>query len=275
MRWLFGLLLLANLVLYLWTTTQPSVQSGEAASLPATVPGVPALKLVREQRAQTTVAEARDAKSPPAPAEAIAPPAEAAVPEDNTPPPVQRPAEQPVEPPSPPPPDTAEQSAAATPPPTPEPVADQCLRMGPFRAEGRARAAGRYLTERRVYTSLTTEGEARDARYIVYLPPAHSRAAALDRLRELQAKGIDSFILGGELKNAISLGVFSQRESALRLMDQMHGRGYPVELSSQERTTPTYWLELGPKNSGRLTDALAEAVAHRYPEARRWDRPCP
>ncbi len=272
MRWLFGLLLLANLVLFLWPNATPTARDRVPASVPATVPGVPPLELVGERAAAQPAAAQEESPRPTA--ESSAAPTPVSAPEPVAPPaPAPTPVASAGEPTG-----AAPDAAEEKPPAAPDVQAEQegsCTRLGPFRAEDRARSAARYLAERRVYTAVASEGEAHDARYIVYLPSPGSRAAALERLRELKAKGIDSFVLGGALNNAISLGVFSQRESAMRLMAEMETRGYAVKLSSQERETPTYWLELGPKNSGRLSEALAQAVQRRYPEAHSWDRPCP
>lgn len=276
MRWLFGSLLLANLVLFLWDSTQPTVYQGAPAPLPATVAGVAPLVLVGEQRALPTsppaqLAEAATAAVPQSESQPFA--TEPEVPA-KAPAPTEQPEPEPTPAPAPP------AVSAPTPPPEPEPVvapviAAECTRFGPFSDEDRARAAARFLAGQNVYATLTTEGETRDARYIAYLPAADSRAAALERLRELKAKGIDSFIMGGAFNNAISLGVFSQQESALRLVTQMERRGYAVKIYSQERESAIHWLELGPRNTDRMSRELAATLTKRYPEARYEARSCP
>lgn len=313
MRWLFGLLLLANLVLYLWSTSRPS-SAVVTAIPPATVAGVPSLVLVGERDQATPVPVAAESTPSSAPSQesvAVSAPAEtrdepraetkSSAPvetaqemtqpstgnEDTTRP--QRDAEpeptsvtttQAASPEPEAAPATAFDTQAAPaepePEPAPEPVAvSECARIGPFEDEERARAASRDLAAQRVYVTLSAEGEARDPRYIVYLPATSSRAAALEKLRELKANGIDSFIMGGDFRNAISLGVFSQAESAQRLMASMERRGYQTRLYSQERETQVFWLELGPKNTERLSQGLLTTLAQRYLPARYEARPCP
>ncbi len=282
MRWLFGILLLANLILFLWDSTQPAVNQGAPAPLPATVAGVAPLVLVGEQRALPTSppAQLAEAATPAVPQSESQPlttepevtPAKVA----EAPVPPEQPEPEPTPAPAPAPPPVS----APTPSPEPEPVVApavtaECTRFGPFSDEDRARAAARFLAGQNVYATLATEGETRDARYIAYLPAADSRAAALERLRELKAKGIDSFIMGGAFNNAISLGVFSQQESALRLVAQMERRGYAVKIYSQERASAIHWLELGRRNTDRMSRELAATLTRRYPEARYEARSCP
>lgn len=280
MRWLFGLLLLANLVLFLWQSTGPSASRGSPSLPPATMAGVPTLVLVGERRGTpaTAAAETTETVREPVPEpRATAAPIVVAGPESET---VEPPTAEPQVAPTSRPDASTEQTARASDPPEPAPieppaVATECVRLGPFASEGEARAAARYLSNRRVYPTLAVEGEERDLRYIVYLPAAPSRAAALERLRELKAKGIDSFVMGGSLRNAISLGVFSQHESAQRLIREMEERGYQVEIHEQRRESPVYWLELGPKNTDRLSRELAAALKRRYPDASLEAGSCP
>lgn len=86
----------------------------------------------------------------------------------------------------------------------------------------------------------------------VYLPVYADRERALKVLRELQSKGVDSFIVGeGEDENAISLGYFASEESAEGLQVKMNNAGYPAQVRATARTVTEYWVYLRP---GSLTD---------------------
>lgn len=79
----------------------------------------------------------------------------------------------------------------------------------------------------------------------VYLPAFPSRDEALKVLRELQSRGVDSFIVGeGEDENAISLGYFTSEESAEGLRVKMNNAGYPAEVRRTARTVTEYWVYL-------------------------------
>lgn len=83
----------------------------------------------------------------------------------------------------------------------------------------------------------------RDRLNWVYLPPQARREDALGALRELQSRGVDSFIVAeGEDANAVSLGYFSSEESARGLQVRMRDAGYPAEVRETWRETVEYWV---------------------------------
>ncbi|GAB1269939.1 SPOR domain-containing protein [Aurantivibrio infirmus] len=83
--------------------------------------------------------------------------------------------------------------------------------------------------------------------YWVYLPPLAARKAANDMWRELQAKGIDSYvILKGELENGISFGMFSQQKLAEQRLKDMKANGYAAELQEITRSYKENWVVLPP-----------------------------
>lgn len=71
------------------------------------------------------------------------------------------------------------------------------------------------------------ESVAGDTRYWVYIPPAKNFDAAKKMLAKLQAKKIDSFIMGsGENEMAISLGYFVADEQAKNLQKSLEQKGF-------------------------------------------------
>ncbi len=94
----------------------------------------------------------------------------------------------------------------------------------------------------------------------VYLPPYGTRERALTVLGELQARGVDSFIVKtGEDANAISLGYFSSADSAEGLRVKMRNAGYPAFVRETSRPVTEYWLYLPEAAAGapELEDFLA------------------
>ena len=77
---------------------------------------------------------------------------------------------------------------------------------------------GNKLTQRQVeYTS----------GFWVYMPPAKTRAASDKKSAELQARGVDHFIVleSGKWHNAISLGVFKTDDAAHKFLDKLSAQG--------------------------------------------------
>lgn len=118
------------------------------------------------------------------------------------------------------------------------------------------------------------EGEESVERYWVLLPPMASRAAAFRVDRALRSRGIrDLQVLGAEdRENAISLGLYRERESAERRVRQIRDMGYEPKLEVLERARAAFWIDY---RSAQAPDARWEAVLVRHPRARHETRPCP
>lgn len=118
----------------------------------------------------------------------------------------------------------------------------QCWLLGPFDARTgaqdlrtRLRANGVDIDINKLATPIAPD-------YWVYVEPQVSRRAAVQLLRELQARKIDSFIVSeGELQNAISLGIFSKEESAQRVLAKHQGQDYPVSMTTIPRQIDEFW----------------------------------
>lgn len=103
--------------------------------------------------------------------------------------------------------------------------------------------------------------------YWVYLKPAENRRAALRRLAELQARGIDSYVIPkGEVENGISLGMFSQENLAKARLAEMVAIGLEPYLDTIERTYRETWVMLNPgeerKMSNLTWDRVMEGLNH-------------
>jgi len=84
----------------------------------------------------------------------------------------------------------------------------------------------------------------------VYLPPLASQKQALRKLKELQHRKIDSYIITeGELQNGISLGLFSQQDSVDRLVANLKKKQIDPEIKVLDRTRTEYWV-LAPTDAG-------------------------
>jgi hypothetical protein len=101
------------------------------------------------------------------------------------------------------------------------------------------------LSQSRYQASIQALQVERDRLHWVYLPASDDKAQALRLLRELQGKGVDSFIVAeGVDANAISLGYFSSADSARGLMVKMQSAGYPADIRETSREATEYWLRV-------------------------------
>jgi hypothetical protein len=97
--------------------------------------------------------------------------------------------------------------------------------------------------------------------YWVHLGPMRSRKEALDTLRELQSKKIDSFLITeGELVNGISLGFFTREELAQAVQRQRRDQGYEAKIRQIPRFSQQLWEVLDAEQYSRFSDALWQKV---------------
>lgn len=130
-----------------------------------------------------------------------------------------------------------------------------CTLIGPFPALLRAE----YFIER--LAALDVKGVVQEMEipgevgYWVFLPSQDTRKQAFATLRELQAKGIDSYVIPkGELENGISFGMFSQAELAEQRLKDMRNQGYPAELKEITRTYRETWVVIQPGVAKQLDE---------------------
>ncbi|WNO09688.1 SPOR domain-containing protein [Teredinibacter sp. KSP-S5-2] len=81
--------------------------------------------------------------------------------------------------------------------------------------------------------------------YWVYLEPEATRKEAYRRLSEIQARGVDSYVIPkGELENGISLGVYSKESLAQDRFKKMKALGLEPKFKTIERTQREFWVML-------------------------------
>lgn len=234
MRWIFILLVAANLGLLAWYMTagsQPSV----VAVLPANDDDTSGITLVGE-----------------ATPEQLAPSAPVSAPE---PPPASVRA--------------ADENLA--------PTSKLCTLVGPFEEAYQGEDVARRLQALQVEAALQEIEMQGQMRYWVYLAPLNSSQEAFRKLRELQAAGIDSYVIPkGSLENGISFGIFSEMERARTLAEELQQKGFSVEFREEPQTYLERWVVAGPAGEG--VDQIAQAFWHQlqvdYPEIGRRQNLC-
>jgi hypothetical protein len=93
----------------------------------------------------------------------------------------------------------------------------------------------------------------------VHIPPQSNRQQSLRLLRELQGRGIDSYIITqGDLAEGISLGLFRNGTSAQNLAQKMQDLNYKVVIKEVSRGEKELWLEF--PQVTQLTEAMRKRV---------------
>jgi len=140
----------------------------------------------------------------------------------------------------------------------------RCYALGPFAGASEAAAAARALSAPGTDSGTTRRSTAEEQiGFWVLLPPPESRAAAVEKVRELRGRGIDSFVVTrGGPPNSISLGVFGQRSAADKHAQQLRAKGLAAVVEPRVRSREEYWLDFdGPAAQQVSQDAVAELSA--------------
>ncbi|MBY6191737.1 hypothetical protein KUV22_14985 [Microbulbifer agarilyticus] len=141
--------------------------------------------------------------------------------------------------------------AAAAQPPVPpvaeaDTVADPlCTMVGPFDEAYQGEDVVRRLQALQVEADLRDIEMQGQMRYWVYLAPLNSSKDAFRKLRELQAAGVDSYVIPkGSLENGISFGIFSEIDRAQSLTEELRARGFDAEYREEPQTYLERWVVL-------------------------------
>jgi hypothetical protein len=128
-----------------------------------------------------------------------------------------------------------------------------CTLVGPFAELLKAEYFQERLAALDVLATVQELEVPGEVSYWIYLPPRESRKQAFNEFRELQAKGIDSYVIPkGELANGISFGMFSQPNLAKSRLEDMRSRGYAAELKEVARTYKEIWAVVAAAEAAKL-----------------------
>lgn len=140
---------------------------------------------------------------------------------------------------------------------------NRCTLIGPLKASEKWRASD-VLSEAKalVIDAHLIDIESNDTvDYWVYIPPAATREIALLKLKELQKKQIDSYVIPeGDLTNSISLGVFDKKENAERRQSEISQFGYSAEIIQNRRKSNEIWLQVAAGLENKQIDELLLSV---------------
>lgn len=228
MKYLFYLLLLGNIVFYLWESGRRPHADVEHIELKLPEIAEP-IRLLNEVPPPAP----KKSSATTAPQEVVEPP----------PPPVAMVTETPVKP--------------ATDP--------HCRLIGPFADGDGARSSQEQLQSRLDGLTVVSRTDATVDGYWVLYPKADNIYAARANRKMLSDKGIRDLWLfdKGELEGAISLGVFKTRDRAEGLQQELRAKNIEVEIQPRLTRTESFWLQLS-WNGGdaELRETLGADAGH-------------
>lgn len=133
----------------------------------------------------------------------------------------------------------------------------RCLSLGPFPDDAAFEAAGLKLSE------LGLTGNKRLAQgqvwvgYWIFLSPTRTRPEAVAKVEALRESGVADIYIepAGDKENAVSLGVFAERNRAQRRYRQIRDLGFEPQIARRTRQGTVYWLDFIPDENVRIDPA--------------------
>jgi hypothetical protein len=134
-----------------------------------------------------------------------------------------------------------------------------CELVGPFPGQDDANSFQERLDSIDIRAQVMSLDLPAGTSYRVYLEPLESEEAAHRKLAELQAKGVDSYIMRkGSLKNAISLGMFTQEGLADERVKLISSMGLSPRKDVVERTQIEIWVMLEQGEAAKMSPSTWE-----------------
>jgi len=150
-----------------------------------------------------------------------------------------------------------------------------CELVGPFPADDGAKS----FVER--LAAIDIKGEIKNLdlpagkSYWVYLQPLDTEDAAFRKLAELQSQGVESYIVRrGDLKNAISLGMYSYKDTANSRVAEMKKKGLDPVMQEIERTQHETWVMLRHDQVEKMSDLTWKKVLEGFDSQERRQNFC-
>ncbi len=121
-----------------------------------------------------------------------------------------------------------------------------CYALGPFDGLPQAKNISTKLQDLGAFTSERSKTTEAPMGFWVYLKSAKSWKDAKEKVIELEQQGVkDMFIVGrGNMKNAVSLGLYKNKEGAQDRIDQLKKLGEKPKIQTQYKQLDQYWIDI-------------------------------
>ncbi|WP_299982935.1 hypothetical protein [uncultured Pseudoteredinibacter sp.] len=156
------------------------------------------------------------------------------------------------------------------------PKEDLCTLLGPFDKLLQAEYAVEHLASLEVAAEIKNLEIPGDPGFWVYLKPLPSRKEALRKLHELQAKGIDSYVIPkGDIVNGISFGMYSRDSSAKVRQAEVAKFGYKAEIKEVVRSYEETWVVVNPSEAEKMNNEAWQGFMNKRKDVERRENYCP
>jgi len=139
-----------------------------------------------------------------------------------------------------------------------------CGVIGPIENENELRSIVADLVEQQVTASQRTEPILRTVGFWVIIEPYGSQKQAIDAVTALKRQGITDLrrFYKGELKNGISLGMYRRERNAETRRKQIIAKGFPAELLARRKRVLLYFIDF--QGPAPVVEGMRERLSAEY-----------
>ena len=121
-----------------------------------------------------------------------------------------------------------------------------CFSFGPFPDDRQDKALKAWFEERHVLVQQRSEKDKENQLFWIYLAPRESLGGAMQAIADLKKKGIKDYRLieTGDLRHAISLGLYSTQASVNKRLNELNDKGYQPIVVPYREANVIYWLDV-------------------------------
>jgi hypothetical protein len=143
-----------------------------------------------------------------------------------------------------------------------------CYTLGPFRKEKLVQQLSARMDDEGFQPNTRAIEQTETAGYWVYLPPYKSRKEALAVAGKLAERGVKDYyvVTNDENKNAVSLGLFSEKGRADRRKADIRRYGYKPRSEIRYRDRTYYWVDYQEKGAVPLPEDLWSLIPGEKPQ---------
>lgn len=151
-----------------------------------------------------------------------------------------------------------------------------CYSLGPFTKKDKADKTQAFLMAKNFETKVLTLRDTSRRGYWVILPASESRKEARKHVAQLKKLKIKDYFLvaTGTHENAVSLGVYSQKNLARRRVDEMIRLGFVPRMETVALPRKVYWLNWYKESKNQPADSIIDNLKKQHAQISRIERSC-
>ncbi|MCW8988758.1 MAG: SPOR domain-containing protein [Gammaproteobacteria bacterium] len=151
-----------------------------------------------------------------------------------------------------------------------------CYSLGPFTNKVEADNAQELLKEENVETKSIRLRDTSRSGYWVILPASESRKEANEHIKKLKKLKVEDYFLvaTGSHENAVSLGVYSQKQLARRRVDDMIRLGFIPRMETVALPRKVYWINWYKDSASQPKESTISDFKKHYSQLSNVERSC-